>query len=73
MNIAQFLKDKFPDAEISTGGADCSTRLLIVSSHFEGLPTLARHRLVMSSLKEQFQSGEVNALSLVTKTPSEIS
>jgi acid stress-induced BolA-like protein IbaG/YrbA len=73
MNITEFLKDKFPDAEISADGEDCSSRLLIVSSNFEGLSTLARHKLVMSSLKDQFQSGEVHALSLVTKTPSEIS
>ena len=59
MNITEFLKDRFPDAEISADG--------------EGLSTLARHKLVMSSLKDQFQSGEVHALSLETKTPSEIS
>jgi len=73
MNISEFLKDKFPEAEISADGEDCSSRLLIVSKNFEGLSTLARHKLVMNTLKEQFQSGEVHALSLVTKAPSEIS
>jgi len=73
MNIAEFLQDKFPEAEISADGADCSSKLLIVSKSFEGLSTLARHKLVMNTLKDQFQSGEVHALSLVTKAPSEIS
>ncbi len=73
MNITEFLQNKFPEAEISLDGAECSSRLLIVSSNFDGLSTLERHKLVMSTLKDQFQSGEVHALSLVTKTPFEIS
>ena len=72
MNIAEFLQDKFPDASISSDGADCSSRLVIVSNSFEGLSTLSRHKLVMGTLKDHFQSGAVHALSLTTKTPSEI-
>jgi acid stress-induced BolA-like protein IbaG/YrbA len=72
MNIAEFLQDKFPDADISSDGSDCSSSMLIVSNSFNGLSTLDRHKLVMGSLKEHFQSGEVHALSLITKTPTEI-
>jgi len=73
MNIKDFLQDQFPGAVISKDGEDCSSTLLIVSSSFEGLTTLNRHKLVMNTLKDQFQSGEVHALSLTTKTPLEIS
>ena len=73
MNIVEFLQDKFPDAEISYDGADCSSSIVIVSGIFECISTLNRHKLVMGTLKEHFQSGEVHALSLSTKTPSEIS
>ena len=72
MNITEFLQDKFPDADISSDGADCSSKLLIISSSFEGLSTLQRHKLVMGALKDHFQSGEIHALSLSTKTPAEI-
>ena len=72
MNITELLKDKFPDADISSDGEDCSSKLLIVSNSFEGLSTLNRHKLVMGTLKDHFQSGEVHALSLITKTPAEI-
>ena len=72
MNITEFLQDKFPDADITSDGADCSSKLLIVSSSFEGLSSLQRHKLVMGSLKDYFQSGEIHALSLSTKTPAEI-
>ena len=71
MDVAQFLRSKFPEAEISFDGEDCNSRLLIVSNEFEGLNTLQRHKLVLNALKEQFQTGELHALSLITKSPSE--
>ena len=73
MDISKFLQFKFPEAEISFRGEDCSSQLLIVSKQFEGLTTLKRHKLVLGALKEHFQTGELHALSLITKSPSEIS
>ena len=73
MDLAQFLRSKFPEAEVSFDGEDCNSRVLIVSNEFEGLNTLQRHKLVLNVLKEQFQTGELHALSLITKSPSEIS
>ena len=73
MDLTKFLRSKFPEAEISFDGEDCNSKVLIVSNEFEGLNTLQRHKLVMSVLKEQFQSGELHALSLSTKSPSEMS
>lgn len=73
MDLTQFLRSKFPEAEISFDGENCDSKVLIVSNEFEGLNTLQRHKLVLSVLKEQFQTGELHALSLVTKLPSEIS
>ena len=72
MNIASYLQSKFPDSEISFFGEDCRSKVLIISSQFEGLNTLDRHRLIMSSLKEKFQSGELHALSIDAKTPTEV-
>ena len=72
MDIANFLKSKFPEAEISFDGEDCNSKVLIVSKQFEGLTSIQRHKLVLGVLKEQFQTGELHALSLNTKSPSEI-
>ena len=72
MDITNFLKSKFPEAEISFDGEDCNSKVLIVSKQFEGLTSLQRHKLVLGVLKEQFQTGELHALSLNTKSPSEI-
>jgi acid stress-induced BolA-like protein IbaG/YrbA len=73
MDITQFLQSKFPEAEISFDGEDCNSKVLIVSKEFEGLNTLKRHKLVLSMLKEHFKTGELHALSLKTKSPSEMS
>ena len=72
MDITNFLKSKFPEAEISFDGEDCNSKVLIVSKQFEGLNSLQRHKLVLGVLREQFQTGELHALSLNTKSPSEI-
>ncbi|MDC0442754.1 BolA family transcriptional regulator [Gammaproteobacteria bacterium] len=71
MDITYFLKSKFPEAEISFDGEDCNSKVSIVSEQFEGLTSLQRHKLVLSALKEHFQTGELHALSLNTKSPSE--
>tara|TARA_Y100001935_G_C16841051_1_gene284092 strand:- start:30 stop:251 length:222 start_codon:yes stop_codon:yes gene_type:complete len=73
MDITQFLKSKFPEADISFDGKDCNSKVLIVSKKFEGLNSLQRHKLVLGALKDHFQSGELHALSLRTKSPSEMS
>ena len=72
MDLTQFLRSKFHEAEISFDGEDCNSKVLIVSKKFEGLSALQRHKLVLSVLKEQFKTGELHALSLNTKSPSEI-
>jgi acid stress-induced BolA-like protein IbaG/YrbA len=73
MDITKFLQLRFPEAEISFDGEDCNSKVLIVSKQFEGLTTLKRHRLVLDVLKEHFKTGELHALSLNTKSPSEMS
>jgi acid stress-induced BolA-like protein IbaG/YrbA len=73
MNIIRFLKSQFPEADISFDGEDCNSKVLIISKEFEGLTTLKRHKLVLRALKDHFKTGELHALSLTTKAPSEMS
>ena len=72
MDITEFLKSQFPEADISFDGEDCNSKVLIVSAQFEGLTSLQRHKLVLGALKDHFQSGQLHALSLSTKSPSEM-
>ena len=72
MDTTELLKSQFPEAEISFDGEDCNSKVLIVSKKFEGLSSLQRHKLVLGALKDHFQSGQLHALSLSTKSPSEM-
>lgn len=46
-------------------------RLLIVSTAFEGLSAVARHRAVYTALGDLFSQQHIHALALVTRTPQE--
>ncbi|HAO97610.1 MAG TPA: BolA family transcriptional regulator, partial [Gammaproteobacteria bacterium] len=43
-------------------GCNCST--LVVSPIFEGMSLLARQRMVLASVRENIDSGELHALSI---------
>ncbi len=50
-------------------GCNCST--LVVSPIFEGMSLLARQRMVLATVRENIDSGELHALSIKAKTPAE--
>ena len=50
-------------------GCNCST--LVVSPIFEGMSLLARQRMVLASVRENIDSGELHALSIKARTPAE--
>lgn len=51
-------------------GSESHFRVLVVSSQFEGLPLIKRHRLVNEALKEELSSC-VHALAIQSKTPED--
>ena len=53
-------------------GGQTHFNVLVVSSRFEGLNRVARHRLVNAALEPEFGTG-LHALSLVLRTPGEAS
>lgn len=51
-------------------GSESHFRVLVVSSQFQGLPLIQRHRLVNDALKEELSS-RVHALAIQAKTPEQ--
>ncbi|CAC9435840.1 Cell division protein BolA [uncultured Gammaproteobacteria bacterium] len=51
-------------------GCNCST--LVVSPIFEGLSLLARQKMVLAVVRTDIDSGELHALSIKARTPSEV-
>lgn len=67
------LREHFPDAHVRVrpfSGHD-HFEVHIVSGAFEGLPLLARHRLVYSVLEDLLHDA-IHALSMTTITPREL-
>ncbi|MBM5574062.1 MULTISPECIES: BolA family protein [Deefgea] len=67
--IAQIL----PCEQLDVEGDGHHFYATIVSSRFEGLGLLARHRLINDGLKSYIDSGELHAISMrATLTPAEM-
>jgi sulfur transfer protein SufE/stress-induced morphogen len=58
---------------VERGATETHFNVKVVSQSFEGRSLLKRHRLVYDVLKDELQTGGVHALSLITKTPREVS
>ena len=64
----------FPDAEVhleDLTGTEDHWRAKIVSSAFDGVSAVMRHRLVYKALADELR-GPIHALALETLTPSEV-
>ncbi|CAK7298209.1 bolA-like protein 1 isoform X2 [Vulpes vulpes] len=58
------------DAHAVPPGSETHFRVAVVSSRFEGLSPLQRHRLVHAALSEEL-AGPVHALAIQTRTPAQ--
>ena len=67
-NIEKIIIKNMPDAICEFEGDSCNLRLIVTSKIFNGMPLIGQHRTVMKLLESKFESGELHALSLETKT-----
>lgn len=56
-------------ADITGDGSKFDAR--VISSSFDGLSTIKRHKLVYAALDEHIKSGAIHALSIKAYTPEE--
>tara|TARA_B100000925_G_C21852489_1_gene406387 strand:+ start:410 stop:640 length:231 start_codon:yes stop_codon:yes gene_type:complete len=71
--VHELIKKYLDDiSDLSVRGEDCSFSIKIVSKDFENLSILDRHKYIMKLFKNILQSGELHAISLDLKTPSEV-
>lgn len=68
--IIKVIKANITDAEVFANSEDGKHyQALVVSKSFENLTLIKQHQLVLKSLKSEFDSDVVHALSLKTFTP----
>ncbi len=66
--IEKLINENIPDAVCSFEGDACNLKLTVVSETFKDLSLVNQHRKVLKLLENDFESGELHALSLETRS-----
>ncbi len=66
--IKIIIEENIPDAVCIFEGDSCNLKLIVTSDSFKELKLLDQHKRVLELLKSKFQSGELHALSIETKS-----
>jgi len=69
--IEELIKSGFKDAKVKMEGDGCNCSTTVISDEFEGKSLLERQKMVLATVRSQIDSGELHALSIKAKTPSE--
>lgn len=70
--IQQKIMQGMPDAEVSVTGDEGKFTAQVVSEQFTGLTPIKRHKLVYACVNDDITSGALHALTIVARTPEEI-
>lgn len=65
--VKSLIESGLPGARVEVTGDGEHFEALVISKEFEGKGLLACQRLVMATVREQIDSGELHALSIKTK------
>jgi len=65
--IEKLINENFPDAVCYFEGDACNLKLTVVSRVFKDISLVNQHRKVLKLLENDFESGELHALSLETR------
>lgn len=70
-DVSKLIEDGIPGAKVTVSGDGYKYETTVISEVFEGLNTLKRHQAVYAAVNAAITSGELHALTITTKTPSE--
>lgn len=59
------------NSTVTMEGDGCNCATLVVSPIFEGMSLLARQRMVLAVVRDEIDRGELHALTIKARTPSE--
>jgi acid stress-induced BolA-like protein IbaG/YrbA len=66
--IKEIISSAIPNSQCFFEGDSCNLKLMVISCSFNGISLIKQHKMVLSPLKEHFESGILHALSIETKT-----
>ena len=70
-DVVALIKQGIPKAQVTVDGDGYKYETTVVSDTFEGLNTLKRHQAVYAAVDSAITSGDLHALTIHAKTPSE--
>ena len=65
--IENLINQNISDAVCTFEGDACNLKLTVISKEFKDLSLVNQHRKVLKLLEDDFESGELHALSLETR------
>ncbi len=69
--VQKKIENSIKNATVSMQGDGCNCSTIVVSPVFEGMSLLARQKMVLAAVRENIDSGELHALTIKARTPSE--
>ncbi len=69
--IKNMIQSKLANSSVEVTGDGRHFEAIVVSAVFEGMGLLARQRAVYGTLDDHIHNGNIHALSIKAKTPSE--
>ena len=69
--IKEIITEKMVYESLSVEGAESKYEVNIVSNEFDGMSTIQRHKLIYALLDNHIKTGEIHALTIKAKIPSE--
>ena len=70
-DVVKLIQQGIQDAQVSVEGDGYKYETTVISATFEGLNTLKRHQAVYAAVDSAITSGDLHALTIHAKTPSE--
>lgn len=71
--IKQLIEQGMPTDSVEVSGGEGKYTAAVVSHEFNDLNLIKRHKLVYACVNEEITSGALHALTIVAKTPEEVS
>ena len=72
-NIRQLIEQGMSTESVHVSGGEGKYIAEVVSPEFSDLSLIKRHKLVYSCVNDEITSGALHALTIVAKTPAEVS
>ncbi len=70
--IKKMIESNLPDSQVMVSGDGRHFEAFVIAKTFEGMGLLARQRLVYSTLGNNIHNGNIHALTIKAKTPTEV-